>query len=255
MSHGTDKQEKDSEAIARAVDQGKTISLKTYVLSEYGERALELISQLILKKYGRDDLLEIVYPAAKELAVNATKANLKRAVFNNLGLDPEIDDEYHKGMEVFKEKLTEKGLDEYRDEFKKENLPVTMTFYYSEEVLNIKVKNNFRMLPVEESRVREKFRYAKSFTNLLEFYLAHGDSSEGAGLGLTMVGILLDESGIDRHGFTLYVKEGYEETAAKLEIPLSDSYISKRNQFAREAGEQGLSEDEYRNYIKGKATA
>jgi hypothetical protein len=38
-------------------------------------------------------------------------------------------------------------------------------------------------------------------------------------MGLTMVGKLLDKSGIDKHAFSLYSSSKYRETIAKLEIP------------------------------------
>lgn len=244
------QQAQDEKIIADAIAAEKTISIKSYVLGEYGEFLLEKVSSSILEKYERTDLLEIVYPAAKELAINATKASLKRLVFEEQGLDPEKDDEYKQGMQVFRDKLTEENLKKYKPSLIKKNLPVVITFYFSPQVMNIKVKNMFRMLPIEEARVREKFAHAKSFSNLLEFYLAHGDETEGAGLGITMVGILLDESGIDRHSFTLHCKKDYNETAAKLEIPLSDSYIPKRQRFDTEKEAKGLSADEYRKVFK-----
>ncbi len=241
-----EKEYSDMLEIERAVQSGKTISLKSFVLTDYGEKILESICRQILQKHNREDLLDIVYPASKELAINATKANYKRLIFTELGLDPENDEEYRKGMALFKEKLNEKILRENLPRFRELNLPVVITFYYSANVLNIKVKNMFPMLAVEESRVREKFSYAQSFSSLLEFYLAHGDESEGAGLGITMVGILLDETGIDRHSFTLHVKPGYSETAAKLEIPLSSAYVPKRVRFERELAASGLSREEFR---------
>lgn len=244
------KKDHDEELINNAVKDGKTISIKSYVLGRYGEELLEKVSKAILDKYGKSDLLEILYPSAKELAINATKASLKRLVFSDLNLDPEDDDEYKKGMEEFKQKLTEEGLNSYKSKLISHNLPTIITFYYNSKVVNIKVKNMFRMLPIEEQRVREKFRYAESFSNLLEFYLAHGDEAEGMGLGITMVGILLDESGFDRHQFTLHCKGGYNETAAKLEIPISDDYITKRERFEIERKKTGMSVEEFRKVFR-----
>ena len=73
-----------------------------------------------------------------------------------------------------------------------------------------------------------------------------GDDTEGAGMGLTMVGILLDKSGIDKHAFSLYSSSKYRETIAKLEIPLSGSYISKRRVFDLECERTGKSPDQLR---------
>ncbi|EMJ91756.1 hypothetical protein LEP1GSC198_1351 [Leptospira kirschneri str. JB] len=61
-----------------------------------------------------------------------------------------------------------------------------------------------------------------------------GDSTEGAGLGITMVEILVAQSGFDRHLFTIYSKKGVSQTVARVEIPLKEDYIPKRLKFAKE---------------------
>ena len=66
-----------------------------------------------------------------------------------------------------------------------------------------------------------------------------------------MVGILLDKTGIDRHAFTLY-STSFNETAARLELPLSDEYVSKRTLFDQECEAAGLSADEFRKVFNTK---
>ncbi|MEM7183229.1 MAG: hypothetical protein AAF518_20120, partial [Spirochaetota bacterium] len=165
-------------------------------------------------------------------------------------LDIRNPEHYEKGIQYFKENLTEDKIINYKDEFKKYDLPVLATFYYSQDVLNIKVKNSFPLLEVEEKRIRDKFRKATSFSNLIDFFMEYGDSTEGAGMGLTMVGILLDESGIDKHNFSLYSSDKYKETIAKLEIPLSDNYITKRQMFQKQLDSQSISAEELRKSFK-----
>ncbi|HNJ06279.1 MAG TPA: hypothetical protein PLB73_18610, partial [Leptospiraceae bacterium] len=232
--------------IPLAVEKNKTLSMVTYALSDYGEEVLKILVGSILEKAGRMDLFDIVYTAAKELVVNATKANLKRALFLKLSLNANDPAQYDVGMNYFRGALTEEKLRKYKKTFKEHNLPVVVTLYYSMDVVHIKVKNNFPLLDIEESRIRQKFRQATSFTSLLDFFMEHGDDTEGAGLGLTMVGILLDESGVDRHAFTLYSSEKYGETVARLEIPLSPDYVSKRKVFESEMHGKGQSPDQLR---------
>ncbi len=232
--------------ISEAVASNLIISFRTYYLSDYGEMVLKIITGTILERFGRLDLFDVVYTAAKELVINATKANLKRIVFEEQGLDANNPDDYEKGVAYLKEHLVENKVVEYRERFKERDYPVTATFYYQPNVLNIKVKNNFHLLPYEEMRIRRKFRTAQNFSNLFEFYAEHGDDSEGAGLGLTMVGILLDQCGIDKHSFVVYSNR-FNETAAKLEIPLRDDYVPKRAVFQQELSRRdGLSADELR---------
>jgi len=232
--------------ISKAVDESKIITMKTYVLSDYGELILKLICQTVLEKTNRMDLMEICYSSAKELVINATKANVKRALFRKHGLEISNEADYEKGISLFKENLREDKILQFKPIFIEHDLPVMATFYFSPDVLNIKVKNNFPLLESEEVRIRDKFRKATSFSSLIDFFMEHGDSTEGAGMGLTMVGILLDQSGINKHSFSLYSSDKYKETAAKIEIPLSPNYISKRDMFDRELKERNISAEELR---------
>ncbi|MCB1193460.1 MAG: hypothetical protein H7A23_12360 [Leptospiraceae bacterium] len=236
--------------VKECVDNNKIISLQTYLLSDYGEKVLKIITETVLTKFNRQDLIELSYSAAKELLINATKANVKRIIFKDKNLDIRNEEDYKQGMSEFKDNLREDKFPILRPIFKKYQFPVTITYYYTPYVLNIKVKNNFPLLEIEERRIRDKFQKAKSFSSLLDFYMEFGDDTEGAGMGITMVGLMLDESGIDRHGFSLYSSEKYNETVAKLEIPLSEEYISKRKVFDMELKSLDASPEELRKAFK-----
>ncbi|MDX1957653.1 MAG: hypothetical protein SFU98_03720 [Leptospiraceae bacterium] len=232
--------------ILESIEKNKVITLKTYLLSDYGEDLLKIICSGVLKKFGRTDLMDISYSAAKELVINATKANLKRALYRKSNLDIANPEHYERGMSEFKSYLTEEKIVEFKKDFKKFDLPVTATFYYNEYVLNVKVKNNFPLLKQEEERIRDKFKKATSFSSLIDFFMEFGDSTEGAGMGLTMVGILLDQSGISKHCFSLYSSDRYRETIAKIEIPLHKDYISKREMFEKLMKQNDVSASELR---------
>ncbi len=235
--------------VQNAVNERQTISLKTYILSDYGEMALDVIIKQILTKFDRIDLMEVTYTAAKELIINATKANIKKIIFEENQYDWKDIRQYEKGLTEFRNQLSEKTIIGYEKKFRRKDLHVMATFYYSEDVLNIKIKNNYPLFPIEERRIREKFKKAQNFSNLIEFYMEHGDNSEGAGLGLTMVSILLEQSEIDRHSFILYSSEKYNETIAKIEIPLNPNYITKREMFDKIIQEKNISADELRKYF------
>ena len=47
-------------------------------------------------------------------------------------------------------------------------------------------------------------------------------------MGITMVEILLAQSGLDRHLFTIYSSQVKKETVAKLEIPIHPDYVPER---------------------------
>ena len=213
------------EQLEAAIARGRILTLKTYLLSEKGRGIIERIGGKILEHFGREDLKTLTYTLTKELVMNATKANLKRAIFKELGLDIHSHADYEIGMQRFKEVLEDSKSQEYKSVFKAADYWTMITYYYDATVLNIKVKNSFPILPVEEERVREKLATARTYTSLAEL-LADMDRTEGAGLGLAMICVSLNNKGIDNRSFTLRSNE-YDETAAKLEIPLSDEYVPK----------------------------
>ncbi|AXR60451.1 hypothetical protein [Leptospira mayottensis] len=226
----TDFQMKVDSAISKEIP----ISLITYVLTLNGEKKLKYIIQRILARYNRLDLAELLYTSSKELIVNATKAAIKRILFKESKLDIESPEDYAQGMESFHNSLSDKKFPFYREKMKEQGLEIKITFHYNEHRVILKVFNNFRLTDQEEKRVREKFRISRDFDNLFEFFMKFGDSTEGAGLGITMVEILVAQSGFDRHLFTIYSKKGVSQTVARVEIPLKEDYIPKRLKFARE---------------------
>ncbi|MCB1325920.1 MAG: hypothetical protein H7A21_02305 [Spirochaetales bacterium] len=237
--------------VDRAVERNQVISLVTAYLSDYGEMVLNTISERLLEIFDRADLLDVLYTSLKELVINAGKANLKRAIIRDSGLDPGKPGDYEEIMRRFKANLPERQISKWKRRFKEYDLQVTVSFYYeANKALKIKIKNNFTLLPQEEERIREKFKSAVQYSDLLEFYMHHGDETEGAGLGLTLVCILLNQSGIDRHLFSIYSSDLYQETIARMEIPLSEDYVPKRVRFEREAAREGKSIDEYRSIVQ-----
>ncbi|MCB1172361.1 MAG: hypothetical protein KDK39_02290 [Leptospiraceae bacterium] len=246
-------QEQLNRIIDRSLQKHTTITLRTWYLSKDGQKSLNRILERILSHFNRMDLHDVLYTASKEIVMNATKANLKRLLFGQLADSDPDPAEYNRLMTHFKENLNEERIREMKHQFIAKGYFVDATIYYNPEVINIKVKNKFPLYRQEELRIREKFHQAEEFSNLIDFYMKHGDDTEGAGLGLTMVGILLEESGIDRHCFTIFSNQ-YEETAAKLEIPLVDSYVPKRRRFEKEFEESYLTleafRDEFRQTLK-----
>lgn len=220
-------------AVDEAVSDERPICLQTYVLGDSGETKLKYIISNILKRYHREDLMELLYTAAKELIVNSTKAAIKRIVFADQGYSIEAKDEYEKGMGDFKANLTDKKFPFYRSRMKIDNLCVYIRFSYDQNRIILRITNNFPLSRFEEARIREKFINAKKFDNLFEYFQEHGDNTEGAGMGITMVEILLAQSGFDRHLFTIYSSDRKGETTARLEIPLSTDHKPRRTLYKR----------------------
>ena len=217
--------------VTQGIDKDKTISLITYVLGETGEAKLKFIIKSLLKKYGKVDLMDLLYTCAKELIVNSTKAAIKRLAFKEMGIDPSDELEYENFMHSFKENLTDKKFPYYHAKMKENGFYIKVKFFYDHKKIILRIINNFPLLEKEEERIREKFIKAKKYDNLFEFYIDHGDNTEGAGMGITMVEILLAQSGFDRHVFTIYSSKIKRETVVKVELPMHPEHVPIRHGF------------------------
>ncbi len=217
--------------VVSSVSSGKTITLLTYVMSDIGEAKLKFIIKQVLEKYDKSDLQDLLYTCAKELIMNSIKAAIKRLEFNTSGKNPHDENEYLEFMTTFKDNLTDKKFPYFKDKMKANNFFIKIKFFYDEQKIILRIINNFPLFQQEEDRIKEKFIKAKKYENLFEFYMEHSDNTEGAGMGITLIEILLAQSGFDRHQFTIYSSKQKKETVAKVEIPVQPDYIPPRHGF------------------------
>lgn len=163
--------------------------------------------------------------------MNAIKANQKRMVFKEAGLDIKDPDQYLIGMERFKEELISKK-DLYADLLEQNGLYVLITFGFNQNSFLLKVSNNVGILPEEDQRIQERISKARSYNDLSEVFENHGDESEGAGLGLAMSLLMLKNEGIEGDSYRIKSEEGI--TSAYIKIPFE---FKKRNINLQKTGD------------------
>lgn len=219
------------EKIEKAIEAEQPIKFRLYALLQDTEDDVNFIATEILNRYKKPELLSPVYTAIKELALNGAKANIKRVLFKELEIDENNPDSYEEGMRTFKEKLAESFVKEYAIKAKEMGLFVDVKFDYNRHRLIIEVENNSFLSEKEDKRIRGKFAKGSTYDNIAEFYMDTMDNAEGAGLGITLILMLIKAEGIDPHVFT--IKSDFKtKTVAKLEFPLSASYKTSRERFA-----------------------
>ena len=76
-----------------AFNEYRGITFRARLLKEQGEVKLEAIVDRLLRFLNREDLVGPIYAAVRELVQNASKANLKRLLFEDLGIDPRAEQE------------------------------------------------------------------------------------------------------------------------------------------------------------------
>lgn len=101
-----------------------------------------------------------------------------------------------------------------------------ISFYYSSDGIRIEVVNNAPITEQEEKSLREKLEKGMRYNDIAQFYLDNEDNTEGAGLGLALILIMLKGEGIDPSYFRIIIQE--DVTIARLEIPLTPNFQSVR---------------------------
>ena len=204
--------------ILGAVDAEKSIKVRLYVVSDENEKEIEFILKKILAKYTEEDLIHSIYTIVKEMTINAAKANMKRAVFQELNLDLQNGVDYKQGLLSLKERMSEKYLNENNARLRDLELYVDINFNYDKQALQIEVLNQVPLTREEDSRIRKKFRMADKYDSIAEFYLEQMDHAEGAGIGIVLILTLLKERGIHHKNFIIE-SDNEKYTRARLNFP------------------------------------
>ncbi|MDV6237070.1 histidine kinase [Leptospira ellisii] len=199
--------------------------------SKLEKYVLRIITE-ILTKVGQTRYVEMLYTITKEMSINGVKANQKRVFFEDEGLDIRNPEDYEKGMTAFKAKFSEKMADEYGKRCLARGISVKLNITYTMDGLVVEVSNNTPVIEEEEERMREKMKKAMGYNDIAEFYMDNMDNTEGAGLGIALIMILLKSENIDPHLFRVMTRE--HETIARVEIPFNENYISMRSKELKE---------------------
>ncbi len=212
-----------------AVDDGRVIKVISYALSSDIENTLDKIITTILGKYDRIDLKSLVYTCTKELAINGTKANLKRIFFEEQSLDINNIEHYEKGIEIYKKLMREDLSLHYGKKAKQSGLFVRISFIHDANSVQIEVTNNTPITVQEEARLRAKLANTMKYDDLMAYYMENADDTEGYGMGIALIIILLKSENIDPNLFTIMTTE--DTTTARIRIPmkrLESASVKKR---------------------------
>ncbi len=212
--------------IALIVNQSDELALQSSKINEKVEKYILHTLSLILEKCGKAGYLDMFYTIVKELTINGVKANQKRIFFEDHNLDILNDDEYEQGMILFKKEFSEAMNETYGQRSREKGIYVKIFLTYSHEGLCVEVENNTPITPIEERRLREKMKKSMGYNDIAEFYMDNMDNSEGAGLGIALIIILLKGENIDPNLFRIFTHES--KTIARVEIPFQAGYVSRR---------------------------
>jgi len=207
-----------NEEIENVLKEGKPITYKDFKVPRENEEYYVSILEKILKHLGKEKVSEHLGYCLRELIGNAKKANTKRVFFLDQQLDITNDTHYEIGMKEFKRKTLD-NLDFYLDLQEKYKLFVQVYFHVKDSFFNIIVSNNCPLVHQEKQRITQKLARAKSFTSIDEAVQSVLDDTEGAGLGIVLLILILRKIGINDKNFAIAVDNN--TTHLRIAMPLS----------------------------------
>jgi putative nucleotidyltransferase with HDIG domain len=210
--------------IKRAAHNAVPLTFKTYTLPHETEIYLDKVLESFLGELGQEKLKEPLSYCLRELAVNAKKANTKRAYFLEKGLDLTNEKDYESGMKNFKQDTFD-NIQYYLQKQKELGLYIKVVFQTKGTSLSIMVRNNVEITRKEQIRVFDRLARSRAFTSLEEAFSTVLDSTEGAGLGIVILVLMMKKIGLTEDCFAIDSEDG--ETVATLTIPFSDVHMEQ----------------------------
>jgi putative nucleotidyltransferase with HDIG domain len=221
----------DEEKIKKAVQSGLPLTITTYTLPKEIEVYIEQVIDAFLRQLNQLQLKDYIVYCVQELVINAKKANTKRVYFTERGLDINNQDDYQEGMGKFKEE-TLGNLAHYLQLQKEKGLYIKVILQIKRNTISIEIRNNVTATKMELLRIHDKLARSRQYDNL-EDALSHIlDDSEGAGLGLVILVLMLKRIGLDDDSFT--IKASDKETIANISIPLDQAMIQNMSVLSDE---------------------
>jgi len=207
----------DNSHITYAIDNSKRLTLTIYKYLAEERKYIDEIVGLYLKQTGIEHLTHQLTYCIHELAGNACRANTKRSYFKYKNLNIEDKTHYLSGMESFREEAFS-DMEKYHHSAKELGLYIKFQIKRSNDNIDLSIINNVPLTSEEEERIQKKFEQIKGFDNIADAFTILQDSSEGAGLGIAMMIIMLKEMGLDPDQLKIF--RSSEETRAVLTLPV-----------------------------------
>ncbi len=221
----------DVEQVKRAAHNSVPLTFKTFTLPHETEEYLEEVLTIFLGELGFPEIKDQLAYCLRELAVNAKKANTKRAYFQERGLDLNNPQHYAEGMKTFKEDTLE-HIQHYLQKQKDLGLYLKIVYHTREKTFSISVRNNVEITKIEQIRIFDRIARSRAFTSMEEAFATVLDQTEGAGLGIVILILMLKKIGLDEDAFSIDVEDG--ETVATLNIPFSEIQVEKMDMLMQQ---------------------
>ncbi|MDR1950498.1 MAG: HDOD domain-containing protein [Spirochaetaceae bacterium] len=226
---GTQELVVDESKVKKAVQSGIPLTITTFTLPHEIEVYIEQVLTVFLRMVDQEKLKDYIVYCVQELTVNAKKANTKRVYFTERGLDLSNPDDYKQGMTTFKED-TLGNIAHYLQLQKEKGLYIKLILQNKKNIIFIEVRNNAAVTKTELIRIHDKLARSRQYNNMEEALSQVLDDSEGAGLGLVILVLMLKKMGLDEDCFDILGTD--KETIARIIIPLEQTKVESLSVLA-----------------------
>lgn len=210
--------DEDKEKIKLAVQLHTPIEVVSYTLPREMETYIQEVLLYFLQASHQEHMIDNLVFCLGELLTNAKKANTKRIYFKEQNLDINSDMDYHQGMISFKED-TLNNLAHYLKLQKQAGLYVKFRIQLYDEGLKIEILNNSVLTVFEKKRINEKLKVAKRYEDPSQVISRVIDQTEGAGLGIIIMVLMLQKIGLSKDNFKIFSTD--TETITQMILPLN----------------------------------
>lgn len=215
----------DYERVRTAILAATPIALKSSSYTSAHRDYIDRVLSLYLYELGLVHLHNNLAYCVHELAGNSRNALLKRIYFSEHGLDITDRDQYERGMRSFRQDtIAEKQR--YLRALERSSYYIRFVFRHSEEEAQIAIENNTPLLPIERERIVEKLTNAKRYKTMADAYASLADFSEGAGLGIAMVVVMLRTLGLSPESLVIG-NSGDEDGFTRATIKINRSTVGR----------------------------
>jgi putative nucleotidyltransferase with HDIG domain len=209
----------DRSKVKMAIETGIPLSITTYTLPHAMEVYMGDVLTVFLTELDQKQMIEYLNYCLNELVANAKKANTKRVYFDARHLDITNEADYELGMKTFKDD-TLNNIRYYLDLQKKAGLYVKLILQMRKNKIKLEVRNNSELTVFEYKRIHDKVSRVQQYTSVNEAISQILDNSEGAGLGLIIMILMLEKIGLTEENFQVLSQKG--ETITRIILPLNE---------------------------------
>lgn len=228
------KEENPSVDIAKirmAIQVGIPLAITTYTLPHSMELYMNSVLTAFFKELHQEHMIQYLIYCQGELITNAKKANTKRIYFKEKGLDINKESDYEEGMKSFKAD-TLSNINYFLEKQKKSGLYVKLVLQVKNNMIRMEVDNNSQLTYFEFKRIHDKLCRAQQFNSIEDTIDQVLDETEGAGLGLVIMILMLKKLGMTEDNFQTLCENGVTKT--RILLPVNKSYQNEISIVAKE---------------------